>query len=63
MKRKDGRALVTEHPVTGTDMIDYIPRGELTIPEGAIACRIEGIHTGSLGDDDPSPEDYDQWGA
>lgn len=34
--RKDGRPLVTEHPVTAMDMIDYV--GHVEIPEGAIAC-------------------------
>lgn len=38
--RKDGRPLVTEHPVTAMDWIDVIPRGELEIPESAIACKL-----------------------
>lgn len=63
MKRKDGRELVTEHPVTGSDIIDYIPRGELTIPEGALGRRLAGIDNGSSGDEDSSEEDFDGWTA
>lgn len=62
MAREDGRPLVTEHAVTGMDMIDVIPRGELELPENVISCRLGGP-TGSWGDDDPSPEDFDSWGA
>lgn len=40
MKRKDGRELVTEHPVTWEDMIDVIPAGEYLPSEGATACSI-----------------------
>lgn len=63
MKRKDGRELVTEHPVTGIDMIDYIPRDELKIPDDAIRCRVADIREGSWGDEDPSSEDFNDWGA
>lgn len=52
MKRKDGRELVTEHPVTGMDMIDYVT--DVEIPEGATACYRSR-----------EPDDFDigDWGA
>ena len=63
MKRKDGRELVTEHEVTGMDKIDYIPRGELEIPESVLMCKASREPSGSWGDDDPSPDNFDDWGA
>lgn len=36
MKRKDGRELVTEFPVTAMDEIEYLPKGEL--PGGGFGC-------------------------
>lgn len=57
MKRKDGRELVTEHPVTAIDRIDYVPREELDIPEGAVLhCR------GGL-DSARRELEYDDWGG
>lgn len=57
MKRKDGRELVTEHPVTAIDRIDYVTRDELNIPEGEVLhCR------GGL-DRLPPEDEYDDWGA
>lgn len=38
MKRKDGRELVTEFPVTAMDEIEYI--GHVKIPDGAIGCGL-----------------------
>lgn len=46
MARRDGRPLVTEHPVKPEDFVEYY---EGPIPEGAIACK--------LGFDD----DYEEW--
>lgn len=64
MKRKDGRELVIEHPVTGMDMIDHIPAGELVLPKDAIACRMgERIGFSAQLDEDPSSDDFDTWGA
>lgn len=63
MKRKDGRELVTEHPVTVMDLVEYVPRGELVIPDDAIGCRLENLVADSRGDQDPSSDSYDDWGA
>ncbi|WP_417510537.1 hypothetical protein [Microbacterium sp.] len=65
MKRKDGRELVTEHPVTGMDMIDFIPAHELPpIPESAIRCSLgEPFVDTSMMDEDPSSDDFDCWGT
>lgn len=35
--RKDGRPLVTEHPLAWQDMIDVVE--DVEIPEDAIVCR------------------------
>lgn len=37
MKRKDGRELVTEHPVTAMDRIEYLGRVELS--EESLTCQ------------------------
>lgn len=65
MKRKDGRELVTDYPVTAMDRIDYIPAGELPpIPESAIVCSPREPFADSLMmDEDPSSDDFDSWGA
>jgi len=47
MTRKDGRQLVWDHPVTAEDEIEYY---DGPIPEGGIACRLEGLR-----------EDSDDW--
>ena len=64
MTRKDGRPLVTEHPVTAYDRIDFIPADELEFPEGVIACSLrEPFADSTWMDDDPSSDDFDDWGA
>lgn len=39
MKRKDGRELVTEYPVTAMDMIDYDPNPPKLGDHGVLACQ------------------------
>lgn len=65
MKRKDGRELVTEHPITGIDMIDFITDADLPpLPDGAVACCLrEPFYDSSLMDEDPSSDEFDNWGA
>lgn len=65
MTRKDGRPLVTEHPVTAMDMIDAIPADE--IPPGLTACTRSGRAADGwieCGSDEPD-EDFDigEWYA
>lgn len=36
--RKDGRPLVTEHPVTARDRVSYY---DGPLPEGGIACELD----------------------
>lgn len=36
--RKDGRPLVTEHPVTARDRVSYY---DGPLPEGGIACKLD----------------------
>lgn len=63
MTRRDGRELVTEFPVTARDRVEYIPREELQIPEDATRCTMSGISDSTWMDDDPSSDDFDDWGA
>lgn len=63
MKRKDGRELVTEHPVTAVDRVEYIPREELDLSKIALSCTLEGVRDTSWDDEDPSSDDFDDWGA
>jgi hypothetical protein len=67
MKRKDGRELVTEHPLTGMDMIDVIPPGELpSIPAGeGLRGYVRKADREPWAGDDLAPEagDFDGWGA
>ena len=64
MTRKDGRPLVTEYPVTWQDKIDYIPRDELPpIPEEGLVCVLREPVDSTWMDDDPSSDDFDDWGA
>lgn len=58
MKRKDGRELVTEFPVTAMDEIEYI--GHVKIPADAIVCgrRREPQDDWMNDDIDPFPEDF-----
>jgi hypothetical protein len=37
--RKDGRPLITEHPVTAMDMIDYV--NDVEIPKGGFGCALD----------------------
>ncbi len=67
MKRKDGRDLITEHPVTGADMVEYIHADDLPpMPAGTGAgtrCYQEPFADSTWMDDDPSSDDFDTWGA
>lgn len=67
MKRRDGRELVTEHPVTAEDMIDVLPPGEVPpIPpsEHARGYVRKADRAPWAGDDlDPEVGDFDDWGA
>lgn len=67
MRRKDGRELVTEHPITAWDMIDVIHGDDLpSIPPGAVWCsfKFESREESWAGDDvEPEAGDFDSWGA
>lgn len=63
MRRKDGRELVTEHPVIARDRIGYIHRDDLP-PLGVNVLVCDGGITRR----DPFPDDLDDgdigdWGA
>ena len=66
-ERKDGRPLVTEHPVTWQDRIDYVPPGELDLQADAIVCayRREPVDESWMEPDKGPGDDFDlgEWYA
>ncbi|HWU30172.1 MAG TPA: hypothetical protein VN041_13905 [Microbacterium sp.] len=67
MTRKDGRPLVTEHRVTGFDMIDYIAAEDLPPLDTRTACvmRREPVDESWMEPDEGPGDDFDigEWGA
>jgi len=64
--RKDGRPLVTEHPVTAWDMIDYVEHVEL--PDDGLVCALyrepDPLEDAWMEEDlEPDAGDVDGWGA
>lgn len=64
MKRKDGRELVTVHPVTAMDMIDFVQPSEELLMRATACSRRRTVDSSWMEDEvEPAAGDFDEWGA